>query len=264
MADEILKKVKSLYEKYPYPSRNVTRRKGMETYAKWVLNAIGEKDLDFFKGKFILEAGCGTGELGASLALCGAKVVGIDISNASLKKAEELKKRLDIKNWDLIQSDILGIAFSQKTKFDLVISYGVLHHTSNPKKGFENLVRLVKDNGLISIGLYNRIGRIRHRIKRKIVNVIAGENFEKRMNLARKLFFFGEMPKQGIIWLADKYAHPHESYHSAREVKGWFRKNRIKFISSKPDLGKMLEVSELSWVLGRRGAFFVMTGIKEG
>lgn len=264
MADEILKKVRSLYEKYPYPSRNVTRKKGMETYANWVRNAIGLKNLDFFKGKYILEAGCGTGELGASLALCGANVVGIDLSMNSLKKAQELKKKFDIKNWNLIQSDVLDLALSkERAKFDIVISYGVLHHTSNPKKGFENLVLLVKDNGMISLGLYNRIGRARHRIKRKIVNIFAGENFEKRMDLARKLFFFGKMPMQGIIWLADKYAHPHESYHSVREVKGWFREKGIKFMSSKPGIGKIEELSELSWVLGRRGAFFVMTGLKE-
>lgn len=232
MADDILKKVRSLYEKYPYPSRNVTRKKGMETYANWVKNAIGLKNLDYFKGKYILEAGCGTGELGASLALCGANVVGLDISMNSLKKAQELKKKFDIKNWHLMQSDVLNPALSKEgAKFDIVISYGVLHHTANPKKGFEHLVKLVKDKGMISIGLYNRIGRARHRIKRKIVNILAGENFEKRMQLARKLFFLGKMPKQGIIWLADKYAHPHESYHSVREVKGWFSNNKIKFIS---------------------------------
>lgn len=260
---EITLKVKSLYESYPYPSRRISSKKELLKYGFWALNSM-QKKKEFLRGKTVLEAGCGTGELSNAIALLGAKkVIGVDLSKNSVKKAKELKKRFCVKNAEFFEMNLLENAFKENKKFDLIISYGVLHHTENPRKAFENIARHLKRNGTISIGLYNTFGRARHRVKRKIVNALAGENFEKRMETAKKLFFKGKTPKQGENWLADKYAHPFEKYYSINEILNWFKEENIEFQGIKPEFCGIKSLTEIEWFLKKKGAFFIITGKKK-
>ena len=87
--------VKELYEKYPYPQRHDTTKKGVIYFANWVAEIIGE-NTSFWKGKKVLELGCGTGELANGLALCWANVTGIDFSKTSIRLAEQLSNKLGI------------------------------------------------------------------------------------------------------------------------------------------------------------------------
>lgn len=259
---QITSQVKSLYESYPYPSRNISSKKDLLKYGFWVLNSMGVEK-SFLKGKKVLEAGCGTGELSNALALLGAKsVTGVDLSSASVKKAKELKKRFKVKNSDFFEMDLLEPSLKKNEKFDVIVSYGVLHHTADPKQAFGNVVKHLKKKGTISIGLYNKFGRVRHRVKRKFVNFLAGEDFEKRMKLAEKLFFAGKTPKQGKIWLADKYAHPFEEYYSIKEIRKWFGEEGIEFTAIRPEFYKVKSLTELNWFFSKKGAFFILTGKK--
>ena len=45
----------------------------------------------------------------------------------------------------------------QENTFDVVISNGCLHHTSNPKKAFSSISKLAKSGGYIVIGLYHKM-----------------------------------------------------------------------------------------------------------
>jgi hypothetical protein len=122
----------------------------------------------------------------------------------------------------------------------------------------------VKPDGLVCIGLYNSFGRLRHRFRRFLLKLFAGNNPEKRMKLALKLFFGGKMPVQGSIWLADKFGQPFESYHSVEEVLQWFKESGFVFAGSRPkiDLHKNLFLQQLDWLFKKKGAFFVMAGRK--
>ena len=52
--------------------------------------------------------------------------------------------------------------------FDIVFCSGVLHHTKNPYGGFEIISKYVKKEGYIIIGLYNKFGRLRTKIRQII------------------------------------------------------------------------------------------------
>jgi len=248
--------VKKLYEKYPYPSRiNLTNDK-LESFALWTAKTINE-DNSFWKGKEVLELGCGTGELSVGLALCGAKVTAIDFSNSSIKKATELAEiKCQTNKPKYFLKNILELKQNEfNKKFDIVIALGSLHHTIDAKKGFILGCQQLKENGIIIIGLYNKYSRARHRVKRIIVRLIAGNDIEKRIKLG-ELFFNKKTSKERI---ADKFGQVHESYHSISEIQKWFKEENIEFIGSKP-IFSMPRIDELKWLIQKKNAFFVMSG----
>jgi SAM-dependent methyltransferase len=115
------------------------------------LNYINPVPPEFFKGKFGLDAGCGFGRHIYSAVLFGAKMVGMDFSDAinSTRKNTAM-----LKNLYLVRGDIYSPPFVEKT-FDFVYSIGVLHHLPDPEKGFHCLLRYVKKDGSIFIWVYS-------------------------------------------------------------------------------------------------------------
>ena len=107
---------------------------------------------EFFKDKFILDAGCGTGRHIYYSKKYGAKeIIGVDLSQA-VEVAYENNKD---KNVHIVQADIYNLPFKQNI-FDFIYSIGVLHHLPNPKKGFKNLIQYLKKQGRIAIWVYGQ------------------------------------------------------------------------------------------------------------
>ena len=111
------------------------------------------KDLD---GKTVLEAGCGAGRFTEVLLEAGARVVAFDYSNA-VEACYKNNGHQD--NLILFQGDIYNIPL-HKESFDFIFCYGVLQHTPDPKKAFENLIRYLKPGGQIAIDCYLKDGKI--------------------------------------------------------------------------------------------------------
>lgn len=103
------------------------------------------------KNKLILDVGCGTGRYMEVVTEYAAEIIGVDLSYAIEAARENLGHK---KNAHIIQADIFDLPFRAQT-FDFVYSIGVLHHTPDTKKAFEQLIPLVKKNGTISIWVYS-------------------------------------------------------------------------------------------------------------
>lgn len=116
-------------------------------------------DLEWFKGKDCLDAGCGGGRFLIALARLGAKrVVGIDISEDGVKAARERVVQRNLQNVVTVQqASVLEIPFPDKD-FDYVVSSGVIHHTPDPKKAFNELVRVLRPGGKIFLSVYGTGG----------------------------------------------------------------------------------------------------------
>jgi len=57
-------------------------------------------------------------------------------------------------------------------------------------------------------------------------------NFDRRMEYVEKKIYGRKMRSvHEVAYVADKYVHPHESYHTVEEVLGWFEKKWIFLIS---------------------------------
>ena len=112
--------------------------------------------LDNIKGKRFIDIGCGSGIFSISALRMGAsEVVGIDISKESVTTSKSNSKRFDTKgkinflHKSIFDKNNLGI-------FDVVYSWGVLHHTGNMWKAIDNSLKLVNNGGLFVIAIYNK------------------------------------------------------------------------------------------------------------
>jgi SAM-dependent methyltransferase len=104
---------------------------------------------EWCRGKRILDAGCGNGQLTEALTCWGAFVVGLDYST-SVFRAEEARRS---SRATFVQGDLQAPPFGLET-FDLVISNGVLHHTPNTFRTFSAVSKLVKPGGRFYLWLY--------------------------------------------------------------------------------------------------------------
>jgi SAM-dependent methyltransferase len=165
--------------------------------------------------------------------------VGIDHSTASLAVARELATEIGLANATLVEGDLFKIPYDSDS-FDIVISQGVLHHTSEPYRGFQELVRICKPGGFVNIYLYNKWNHWRHNLQKSRVDRLAGADIDRRFEVAHELYGtkpIGEMSPHEIAGFYDQYCHPHKSDHTIGETLGWFKEQSLDYWGSYPPLG---------------------------
>jgi 2-polyprenyl-6-hydroxyphenyl methylase/3-demethylubiquinone-9 3-methyltransferase len=114
-----------------------------------------------FDGLSFLDVGCGSGLFSLAARRAGATVHSFDYDSSSVACASELKRRYyrDDDAWSIEQGSVLDTAYLEMLpQFDVVYSWGVLHHTGAMWQALENVGRLVKPGGKLFIGLYNDQG----------------------------------------------------------------------------------------------------------
>lgn len=109
-------------------------------------------------GKQFLDIGSGSGLFSLVAKRLGAKVHSFDYDPKSVRCTEELKRRYyeNDNDWVIEEGSVLDKEYlSSLGKFDVVYSWGVLHHTGNMKKALENVILPVSDQGILFIAIYN-------------------------------------------------------------------------------------------------------------
>jgi SAM-dependent methyltransferase len=107
----------------------------------------------WFAGRRVLDAGCGRGRWTRALLELGAHVTAIDYSDAGLAQTRALcgaTANLVTSRVDLLDPP----PELRSQRFDLVFSYGVLHHTGDTWKALQNVASLVADEGALVLYLY--------------------------------------------------------------------------------------------------------------
>lgn len=119
---------------------------------------LGKPDLT---GLTFLDAGCGSGLFSLAARRLGAKVHSFDLDAHSVACCEELRLRFmpDDTHWKIESGSVLDNVFLQSLgKFDVVYSWGVLHHTGRMWQAIDNVANCVCSSGLFSISIYNDQG----------------------------------------------------------------------------------------------------------
>lgn len=125
--------------------------------------------LQSLQGKRVLDAGSGSGLFSLAARRLGAAVHSFDFDPQSVACTKELRRRhlaessepAGDKLWCVEEGSVLDpIYLSTLGQFDIVYSWGVLHHTGDQWRAMDNVSRMVKPGGRCFIAIYNDQGGI--------------------------------------------------------------------------------------------------------
>lgn len=125
--------------------------------------ALGSARLD---NRHFLDVGSGSGLFSLAARRLGASVRSFDFDPDSVACTEELKRRFfpNDEKWIVQQASVLDRAYlSSLGTFDIVYSWGVLHHTGQMWSALDNVKPLVRHGGQLYIAIYNDLGAVTDR-----------------------------------------------------------------------------------------------------
>jgi ubiquinone/menaquinone biosynthesis C-methylase UbiE len=120
-------------------------------YAPWMKERIG---FDQYSGKRLLEVGCGTGTDSLQFARGGAIFTGVDLTPRSIEIA---RKRFEVyrQAGEFVLGDAEKLNFPDES-FDVVYSFGVIHHTPDTEGAASEIHRVLKRGGKATVMVYHR------------------------------------------------------------------------------------------------------------
>lgn len=228
--EEIKKKVQAFWDRSPCCSRGTSAEAGNREFFEQVdlykdtFEPFTDKIADYshWKGKKILEIGVGLGKDFSRFAAKGALATGVDLSEKSLGLT---KKRLEIFNLkgNLCLADSENLPFKNNV-FDLVFSWGVLHHTPNTQKAIDEAYRCLKQNETVIVMLYNKWSLINFyyfiiRIKMRLIPLFG---LKKRRAILAPIEKLSD--NELLAALTDGIGNPLSKVYSRKQARKLFSK----------------------------------------
>jgi SAM-dependent methyltransferase len=191
-----------------------------------------------YRGKLVLDAGCGNGRYAKLANDWGARVVCVDISSAVEIAQQNVGGRTDVA---VVQADLFKLPFRTEL-FDIVYSIGVLHHTPDAKGAFQSIQPLVKPGGFFSIFMHGQGNRVLYATNRWLRAWTSKASYRTTWNFCLVLTAMGKIldkiPFVGpVLYLVgrqvlffspdqhnnfDHFSAGFTSFHRKEEIRGWY------------------------------------------
>lgn len=164
----------------------------------------------------VLEVGCGVGWLANTMAYqYKAKVTAIDFNPVAIEQGMQVASALQL---DVNYESCDLFRYTPETKFDVVVSLGVLHHTHDCIGALRHVCRdMVRPGGHIFIGLYHKYGR-KPFLEHFAALIAAGASEDDLFDEYRKLHTGITDNLRLKSWMRDQVIHPHETQHTQEEL----------------------------------------------
>ena len=195
----------------------------------------------WFPGKDALDIGCGTGRWSYALAELGAHVTALDLTAAGCRSTRRVLEPYAAGH--VVQASVGSLPLPSES-FDFVMAWGVLHHTPNTRRSFEQLVPLVRPGGVLYVMVYEWANRAKHLLTEALRLVLRQFPEEQRYRLCKYLIIknswlagylhrwlkvYDGTKATGQYDLAamqfdayDAYSPRWNHVHTWREVREWF------------------------------------------
>ena len=237
--------VAQMYSRVPFPSRSQEGVRRMTQFFSEELRRLNI-NLEAFRDRPVLDAGCGTGEIASFVASHGPAVVGLDFSEGSLEYAKRTSENVRFLRGSILDAPL------RTEQFDFIYSHMVLHHTGDPERGVGELSRVLRPGGLLLFKVFSLLGRgglVRDKSalwKLYFVRALC-EDVEARVRLGERLFYRpGQEEEHGLTraaYLHDNFGVPIVSHHTFGQALKWLKRAGLTYVASDPpmEFGKMVE-----------------------
>lgn len=165
MSAELIEELKSYWQGKNIPQRWYSNKTPLslqwfndiayKRYSVYYSYIMQDAEFNEHKGEKVLEIGVGVGTDLIEYAKGGAKVYGIDLGEEQVNLTKMNFKLRDLDYVELSAQDAMKIQYPDKF-FDLVYSFGVLHHAPDTQKCVDEVYRILKEDGHAIIMLYAR------------------------------------------------------------------------------------------------------------
>ena len=170
-------------------------------------------DKDFLKGKSVLDAGCGNGRYTYAMQQLGATVDSIDVSQEAVSACKEINPK----------ARILSVFDIDRTGYDFILCWGVLHHTERPREGFDILTDALRSGGRLHIMVYNKSGQNTYIKLRKTFALL---NEAGKLRLCRKY----AKDESAIHGWYDALNPAYNYAYSVKDIVDWYKDDYVDVV----------------------------------
>ena len=161
-----INKVKNYWDERPCNIRHSTKEMGTKEYfedverRKYFVEPHIPKFAEFkkWKGKRVLEIGCGIGTDTINFIRAGAEITAVELSEKSLeiakKRAEVFNLSNKVKFYRVNAEELSKVVPIES--YDLIYSFGVIHHTPHPERVINEIYKYSKKGTIVKIMVYYR------------------------------------------------------------------------------------------------------------
>ena len=208
-------------------------------------------DVERLDGMSFLDAGSGSGLLSLAARNLGATVHSFDYDPLSVSCAEELKRRYfpGDSNWAIERGSVLDARYLKSLgSFDVVYSWGVLHHTGAMQQALENITIPMGKGGKLFISIYNDQGG-RSRRWRRVKKMYCSGTLGK---YAVVTIFVPYFALSGFALDCIKRVNPFRRYREYKKSRGMSRVHDwIDWLGGYPfEVAKPEQIFEFFYVRG--------------